>query len=188
MIKRNIILLLLLCFVFRAAAQDAEIGKIKTLYTETQELIATMSAPSEEMRGGLYCSELTVNKYDAQWRAVGTYLKTIRFWYTDQPEFAEMEGGSKASALRKVEISSKWAAGNTEHTELLFDKGQLVFCFKKDASYDNIETPKEMRWYFSGDKLIRYQEGINILKEMPDAKEIQALSQRMLELFYTTFN
>ncbi len=186
--RKSIIFLFLLFIGFAAVAQDVAIEKIRELYKSTQELIDSAQSASDEPHGGLYCNEVVVNKHAAQWRAVGDFKKVIRFWYLDQPEFAEMENGSKESALRKVEISSKWSADNTENYELLFNNGELVFCFKKEASYDNKEKPIETRWYFDNGKLIRYMEGQEIIKEMPDAKEIHELSKSMMNLFFNTFN
>lgn len=169
-------------------AQEAEITRIRELYQHTQNLIDTSMIMSEEPHGGLYCNELTVNKFGSSWRAVGNYLKVIRFWYSDQPYFAGIENGSKESALCKVEMSATYAGNNTETWELLYDKGKLIFCFIKDASYAYAENPKEMRWYFADGKLIRYMEGQHIMEEMPDTKELQEISNKMMELFFTTFN
>ncbi|MFH0894040.1 MAG: hypothetical protein V2A54_06360 [Bacteroidota bacterium] len=182
-------LLFILLFVVSNSciAQDDEISKIRALYQKTTEeqLIAVMPAPDNY--GTLYNNEIVINKYNGSWRAVGNYICKMNFWYTDQPAFAKEEHGKEESALRKVEMTSTWSANNIESFEFLYENGELVFCLKKDATYDNQEKPLEYRYYFSRGKLIRYMLGQETQKTLPDTKEVLANSQRMMNLFLTTF-
>jgi hypothetical protein len=184
-------ILLIVCLVtngLQLAAQDKDITHIRELYAQTQDLINTSKIVSDDPHGGLYCNEIVVNKYGTQWRAVGNYLRTIRFWYNDQPRFAAEIKGNPESALVKVEISSGWSDGNNEDYELLYEDGKLIFAFRSDASYDNKNAAHEYRWYFNNNVLILYMEDQQIIAELPDAKEILTMSDQMIKLFLATFN
>jgi hypothetical protein len=184
--KKIISLLACLLFTMVVFSQEDKIKEIRDLYTSTQEDIAVCSNPETEYSSGMYCSELTVNKYNGSWRVVGTYLKIIKFWYTDEP-YLDGED-NPLSVLRKIEVSSTWSADNKSYTELLYKNGKLIFYYLKDASYDYYDKPFETRWYFDNDKVIRYMEGQEIKNTIPSDDQILGISTSLTKLFLETFN
>jgi hypothetical protein len=182
--KKIISLLACLLFTMVVFSQEDKIKEIRDLYTSTQENIAVAVKGEETVN--FYCNELVVNKHGGSWRAVGNYLKTIKFWYTDDPTADDED--NDLLVLSKIEVNSEWSAGNKNYTELLYKDGKLVFCFQKDASYDNIEKPFETRWYFDNDKVIRYMEGQEIKNTIPSADQILGISTSLTKLFLETFN
>jgi hypothetical protein len=127
-------------------AEDAAIGEIKKLYTETAAAIA-LAQKGEA--GGLYCNELAVNSRNGSWRAVGNYAKKIAFWYSDQPEFATAEGQEAEAVLAKVEVRET-AAVRSLYREFFFAGGRLLFFFCSEKSGD--EPVSEERIYFKDGK------------------------------------
>lgn len=181
------VILFLSCFLFATVifSQEEKIKEIRDLYAKTQENIAACLNPETASTSGLYCNELTVNSTNGSWRAVGNYLKTIKFWYTDDPTLDGED--NDLMVLSKIEVNSNWAVGNKNYTEFLYNDGKLVFSFQKDASYAYIEKPFETRWYFADEKPILYMEGQEI-KTIPSAEQIQKMSKSLTRLFLETFN
>lgn len=129
------------------AAEDAGVQEIKKLYAQTAAAIAL--AQKSEV-GGLYCSELIVNSRGGSWRAVGNYVKKAVFWYSDQPEFAEMAEQKAETVLAKVEVSETSAA-RFRYSEFLYAGGRLRFFFRSDKNGD--EPALEERVYFWDNRL-----------------------------------
>jgi len=132
-------------------APDDPIAAIRALYARTNDAIqAARERPGEG--GGLYCTEVAVNRLAGMWRAVGNYARTTAFWFSDQPDFVAAEGREGRAALVKAEISTT-AAGQTLYEEFLFDEGVVVFYYARAKAGE--EAVSEDRCYFDAGKLIR---------------------------------
>lgn len=129
----------------------------------------------------MYLDSVTINSNGKQWRAVGTYKKVIRFWYTDDPNNCEDCGKKGVNTLQKVEIDEE-SGVRLYHREFLFKNAQLVFCF--------LNNEKAYRYYFNETKLIKYIEDkytfpdsklaeINIKPVNLEANELKALFQSL---------
>lgn len=138
--------------VFPGAVQDDDIRLIRELYSRTNESIRLARANKNGEAAPLYCNETVTNRYDGSWRAVGNYSRKAAFWYSDQPEFARRQNAPAESVLVKVEVQET-AAVRLVAEEYLFDKGELVFYFRRSKAGDS--TPVEERFYFHGKTLIR---------------------------------
>ena len=136
------------------SVQDDEIRLIRELYARTNEAIRLARAKEIGEAVPLYCNETVTNRYDGSWRAVGNYSRKAAFWYSDQPEFARYQNAPEESVLVKVEVQET-AAVRSLAEEYLFDKGELVFYFRRSKAGES--TPIEERFYFHGKKLIRRQ-------------------------------
>ena len=136
------------------SVQDDEIRLIRELYARTNEAIRLARAKEVGEAVPLYCNETVTNRYDGSWRAVGNYSRKAAFWYSDQPEFARYQNAPEESVLVKVEVQET-AAVRSLAEEYLFDKGELVFYFRRSKAGES--TPIEERFYFHGKKLIRRQ-------------------------------
>jgi hypothetical protein len=134
------------------AVQDDEIRLIRDLYSRTNEAIRLARAKEPGEGALLYCNEAVTNRYDGSWRAVGNYSRKVAYWYTDQPEFARYQNAPEESVLVKVEVQET-AAIRILAEEYLFDKGELVFYFRRSKAGES--APVEERFYFQGKKLIR---------------------------------
>ncbi|GEM_PF-3573427 len=132
---------LLLC-ALPLKSDDAAIVAIKKAYGETAQAIAR----AQKGEGGLYCTELDVNRLGGSWRAVGDYSKKAAFWFADQPDFVAAEGRRREAALAKVEVREKAAALEC-YREFFYLNGEPAFFFsKKDG--EGVDE----RVYFKGGK------------------------------------
>jgi hypothetical protein len=134
------------------SVQDAEIRLIRELYSKTNESIRLARTKNSGEAGPLYCNEVVTNRFDGSWRAVGNYSRKAAFWYSDQPEFAPYQNAPEESVLVKVEVQET-AAVRSLAEEYLFDKGELVFYFRRSKAVES--TPVEERFYFRGKTLLR---------------------------------
>lgn len=146
--------------------------EIRTHYANIDELVRECETDTENC--GLYQNELVVNTAGQDWRAVGSYKKTVEFWYTDDPtkcDECEKEG---LSTLEKV-IVREAGSTYTSLREYLYKQGELIFIYKKDDGEYGLE---EMRYYYSEGILIRYQLNTDVL----DVSEVdQRLEQYLLK-------
>ena len=124
------------------------IQEIRSHYKAIADLIADC-----ESECSLYKNELIVNSNNGSWRAVGTYSKSVEFWYTDDPTKCDECVLGGLSVLEKVVVRE---AGSTYKslTELLFKNGVLIFCYRKNEDEEGLN---EQRFYFEKGTLIRYQ-------------------------------
>jgi len=83
---------------------------------------------------------------------VGNYSRRVAFWYSDQPDFARYENLQEEAVLVKVEIEEV-AAVRSVAEEYLFDKGDLVFYYRRSKAGGAL--PGEERLYFRDKKMIR---------------------------------
>jgi hypothetical protein len=148
-----IVPLLLIIFgtVTAASAQtDKRIDAIRTLYQKINEDIAKSDAEPEY--SNIYLTELAVNKNNGSYPAVGIYRPVARFFYT----YGDREKEPYPNRLLKIVVAID-RSDRKEYSEYLFNETeQLIFYFEKK---DDVER----RVYFTGERLIRFQEGERIL-------------------------
>lgn len=176
-------LLLLPGFSPLLSAPTAQIERIRTLYQEQSRAIAkTIELARAGEPGELYANDLIFNTYDGSWRAVGTYRKSVTFWYADDPTISE-EG---ASVLRRVTVTTVSAA-RSYYEEFVFDGGEPVFYFRRTDS----ERPFELRCYWHQKKPIRLIEdgktndrpsGSKVTAQYDEAMRYRELFLKSMEL------
>ncbi len=155
MIKQLTAVLILLCSL-AGFSQNDQINNIREHYQDINKKIATcLESVDDEPFCDLYCNEIKLNINNKPWRAVGIFMKTIRFWYSDSPHFMPLIEKREQDALQKVEITELISDRET-YTEILYEDGELIFFYYKLVSGFNEHT--EERFYFSDGKLIRYLE------------------------------
>lgn len=140
---RFFVVFLFLC-ALPLKSDDAAIVAIKKAYGEAAQSIAR----AQKGEGGLYCTELDVNRLGGSWRAVGDYSKKAVFWFIDQPEFVAAEGKKREAALAKVEVREK-AAALESYREFFYVDGEPAFFFSRKGGGDVDE-----RVYFKGGKAL----------------------------------
>jgi len=174
----------MILYLFQAAimaAEDQQVQAIKKLYAETA---ATIALAQQGEAGGLYCNELTINSRSGSWRAVGNYSKKAAFWYSDQPEFATMEGNDVKSVLVKVEVRET-AAVSSLYREFFFGGGRLLFFFRSEKSGD--EPLREERIYFRDGKTVLRLLGLEKASAAIQTEAIFREAQYWQKLFLLSF-
>ncbi|HPI00278.1 MAG TPA: hypothetical protein PK772_08110 [Chitinophagaceae bacterium] len=137
----------------------AQSEKIKQIRSDYEETTAAINSCDDDPECTFYCNQFTINSNNKAWRAVGIYNKTIKFWYTDQPDMNTEGGAGKdgIGVLKKITITTK--STYTENLEYLFDdKGQLQFFYYTYAYNTQDPEKQEYRFYFSNNKLLYFTE------------------------------
>lgn len=162
---------------------DRAVEKIRTYYKDISEKIRLAETDDEQGQlGDLVMNELVINKRDHQWRAVGIYRETYKFFYRG----GDTEEHLYPDQLVKVVVSKR--VSNRDYTEeyLYSAKGELMFCFQTAQNDDTL--PAERRLYFSGVKAIRIIEDTKTRdrltnKDLKTATDVVAQSSKIKDLF-----
>lgn len=140
-----------------AQTVDKSVDKIRNFYNEVGKKVEFIEQGGEQGNyGELVCNELTVNKYEHSWPAVGIYKVSYKFFYEFSGDDPNKDPNPYPDRIVKIVVKSDISARHY-YQEFLYDKtGALVFYFLKA---EEGETPKETRVYFSAGKAIRLIEG-----------------------------
>jgi hypothetical protein len=173
-----------------ANAQTVEktVEKIRLIYNEISEKAKAAEKDDEKGElGNLVMNELVINKRRHQWRAVGIYVLTYKFFYQSIDESANppevVEKHLYPDQLVKVAVE-KNISNRAYLEEFIYDKtGALVFYFQK-VENDDTETPKERRVYFSAGKPIRIIEDEKKRDKLTvaDLKTVREISMENLQI------
>ncbi len=145
------------CFLFTALGVSAQTGKtvetIRKYYTTVAEKARLADTDEDQGQyGDLVMNELVINKRGHQWRAVGIFGETYKFFYRGGDSEAHMY----PDQLVMVKVERRVSNRNYLE-EFVYDKaGRLIFYFQKAENDDQV--PAERRVYFSGVKAIRIVE------------------------------
>ena len=99
--------LMLLCmhFISSTRAQDKQIKQIDAEYKPVSAWTDSSEKDTDdEMDEPYYCNQLLVNTGNKPGRAVCIYGKTVKFWYTDNPDQNTEENAGKdgVGVLKKM--------------------------------------------------------------------------------------
>lgn len=189
--KKMFLILLMSLFVHVAQAQTVEksVEKIRDFYTEVGKKIEFIEQGGEQGNyGELVCNELTINKFEHSWPAVGIYKISYKFFY----EFDKGDSNRDPNPYpdRIVKITSRSDVSSRRYyQEFLYDKtGALIFYYLKA---EENETAKETRVYFSAGKAIRFTEGEKkrdklTAEDIKTQREILQKSAQVREIFTKT--
>jgi hypothetical protein len=165
----------------QSATKDKTVEKIRAYYTDISEKARLAETDDDRGEfGDLVMNELVINKRNHQWRAVGIYGGSYKFFYKTIGEELYPE------TLVMVKIEKRVSA-RTYSQEFVFDeRGLLIFYFQK-AENDE-QMPKERRIYFDAAKAIRViedgkQRDKLSAKDLAAAKEVLADGVRIKEVF-----
>ncbi len=178
-----IFLLSLLGFSVFAQTTEKTVEKIRAYYNEISEKAKAAEEEDDQGEfGELVMNELVINKRRHQWRAVGNFVLTYKFFYRGGDSETRLYPDELVMVKVQREVSSRRYA-----EEFLYNKtGALVFYFQK-AEGDE-EVPAERRVYFSLGKAIRIIEDekkrdkLN-LKDTSTVKQIIQDSARIKDIF-----
>lgn len=172
------IVLVLTHVLISAQTNDKRIDDIRKLYTQTNSdiEIAEREAPYAQ----IYVVELTVNKTENQYPAVGTYSNISKFYYT----YGDREKNPYPDRLIKINVTTKRSAMITNSEFLFNPAGQLVFGFVKTDGEEQSET----RMYFEKGLLIKLLDGerdvnVRVRAAQDTAAAFKRESERLISLF-----
>lgn len=175
------------CFLFAALGVSAQTGtsveKIRKYYTTVAEKVRLAETDEEQGQyGDLVMNELVVNKRDHQWRAVGIFGETYRFFYRGGDSEAHMY----PDQLVMVKVERRVSNRNYLEEFVYDEAGRLTFYFQKAENDDQL--PAERRVYFSGVKAIRIVEDGKTrdrltAKDLKTSADVGAESARIKDLF-----
>ena len=179
----GIIFLLLLSLSISAQTTDRSVEKIRKIYTDVAEKARLAENDDEQGQfGELVMSELVINKRSRQWRAVGIYGQTFRFFY---------KGGNSEAHLypdELVMVKAERRVSNRKYAEeYLFDgSGRLIFYFQRSENDD--QTPAERRIYFDAARAVRVTEDGKsrdklTAADLATAREAAAAAARIRDVF-----
>lgn len=180
--KSSILLIVILVFAVNAGLGQT-IEAIKKRYAEIAEKARLCETDDERGKyGELVMNTLAINSRNHQWRAVGIYRPTYKFFY---------RGGDTEQHLYPDKLvfvkSERRVSNRTYNEEFLFsDAGVLMFYFQKAENDDQV--PAERRVYFTQAKAMRIIEDQTTrsrltAKDLTLAKEILSQSRNIKDLF-----
>jgi hypothetical protein len=183
--KQLLVILFILLPGLVVPAQTAEktVENIRKYYATISEKARLAETDGEQGQyGDLVMNELVINKLGHQWRAVGIFRETYRFFYRggDSEEHLYPDQLVMAKAERR-------SSSRTCIEEYVFDEaGRLIFYFQK-AENDEL-TPAERRVYFSPAGAVRIIEDGKTrdqltAKDVKTAAEIAATGAKIKEVF-----
>ena len=136
-----------------AQATDKTLESIKKLYLETSEQAIACETDDEKAEfGPLFMNTLTINSRDHQWRAVGIYGKTYKFFYTG----GDTETSMYPDKLVLVKLARR-LSNRTYNEEFLFSNNGTLAYYAQRAENDN-ELPASREIYYSNQLAIRIVE------------------------------
>jgi hypothetical protein len=175
------------CFLFAALGVSAQTGKtvetIRKYYTTVAEKVRLAETDEDQGQyGDLVMNELVINKRGHQWRAVGIFSETYKFFYGGGDSEAHMY----PDQLVMVKVERRVSNRNYREEFVYDEAGRLIFYFQTAANDDQV--PAERRIYFSGVKPIRVVEDGKIqdrlkAKDLKTSADAAAESARIKDLF-----
>lgn len=166
-----------------AQTVEKSVEKIRSVYKDVAEKARLAETDTDRGETGeLVMNELTINKRNHQWRAVGIYRQTYKFFY---------QGGNSEEHLYPDQLvmvkAERKVSDRTYSEEFLFSEtGELLFYFQKAENDKTV--PSERRVYFAGIRPIRVVDDGKTsdrlaIKAAASIKDIVAESAKIKELF-----
>lgn len=136
-----------------AQATDKTIEAIKKLYVQVSEQATACESDDDKGEfGPLVMNTLTINSRNHQWRAVGVYGKTYKFFYGG----GDTETSLYPDKLVLVKLDRR-ESNRTYNEEFLFSKNGTLAYYAQRADNDN-ESPASREIYFLNRTAIRIVE------------------------------
>ena len=178
-----VLIILLVGLGVSAQTIDKSVEQIRSIYTDVSE--KARLAESDKGRGefgDLVMNELTINKSNHQWRSVGVFRQTYKFFYKG----GDSEEHMYPDQLVMVKVERRESDRSYVNEYLFGDSGELLFYFQK-AENDKL-APAERRVYFAGGRPIRVIEDGKTrdrlsIKSSGTLKDISFESAKIRELF-----
>ena len=183
----NVILFLLLATGISAQSIDKTVESINKRYAEISAKVKACETDDDQGEyGELFMNTLTVNSRNHQWRAVGIYGQTFKFFYR-----AVGNDEKRLYPDQLVFVRVERTQSNRKYAEeyLYSDAGVLIF-YSQKAENDR-DAPADRRVYFSGRKAVRIVEDTKsrdrlTAKDGATVKAIDAASLKIGDTFLRT--
>lgn len=166
-----------------AQTTDKTVEKIRAYYNDISEKARLAETDDDHGQfGDLVMNELVINKRNHQWRAVGIYGQSFKFFYKGGDSEEHMYPDQLVLVLNERKTSNR----NYREEYLFSESGALMFYFQK--AEDDDQVPAERRVYFSGIRAIRIVEDAKTrdrltARDAITAKEITRQSARIKAIF-----
>lgn len=144
-------LILMTALFISAQTTEKTVEKILAYYNEVSEKAKAAETEDDQGEfGELIMNELVINKRGHQWRAVGQFRETYKFFYKTTGESMYPE------TLVLVKVERKVSDRSYTEEYLYNEKGALLFYFQK--AENDTEVPAERTVYFNLGRAIRIVE------------------------------
>lgn len=186
----SLILIFLSSAYLSAQTIDKTVESINKRYAEIATKAKACESDDEQGEfGELFMNTLTINSREHQWRAVGIYGRTYKFFYR---QVENIESRLYPDQLVFVKVERKESSRNYNEEYLYSDIGGLMFY--RQTSENDEYTAKERKIYFSlrgpiraivdGKTSDRFSaaEGKNLAPISREAIKIRELFQRSINL------
>ena len=166
-----------------AQTTDKTVESIRVRYTEIAEKARLCETDDEQGEyGSIFMNTLTINSRNHQWRAVGIYGQTYKFFYKGGDTEAHLYPDQLVFVVNEKKISDH----NYREEYLFSDTGALLFYFY--TSDFKLSDRDEIRVYFSGQKPIRVAKDQKTHDRMTKAdlitiKRLIAVSDTLKQIF-----
>lgn len=176
--------LLVIASGISAQATDKTIESINKRYTEASDKARLCETDDDRGEyGELFMNTLAINSRNHQWRAVGIYGQTFKFFYR---AVENDERRLYPDQLVFVKVQRKESSRNYTEEYLYSDAGVLMLYVQKAENDDQV--PADRRVYFSGAKPVRIVEDSKsrdrlAIKDGATAKAISSASLKIKDLF-----
>jgi len=179
----------ILAALVSAQTTEKTVETIRTYYNDVAEKAHLCETQEDQGEfGELVMNELTVNTKGHQWRAVGRYGQTFKFFYKAVGDDERRLYPDQIVFIKTERRSSD----RTYREEFLYsEKGVLMFYFQKAENDSSV--PAERRVYFSGTKTIRIIDDGKTRErfsatELKNIAEITRSSAKLKEIFTRSIN
>ncbi|CAN5476537.1 hypothetical protein BH10ACI3_BH10ACI3_08310 [soil metagenome] len=184
----GILFLFVLTVCASAQTTDKTVEKIRAHYNDVAEKAQMAQSDADQGQfGELVFNELNVNTGNHQWRAVGIYNLSYKFFYKG----GDTEAHMYPDKLVFVTVDKKISSREYKEEYLYSDAGVLMF-YSQTAENDD-QTPAKRLAYFSAAKPIRIVEDGKTrdkltAKDTATIKEITGQSRKIKEVFLKSIN
>lgn len=170
-----------------AQSTDKTVESINKRYAEISAKVKACETDDDQGEyGELFMNTLTVNSRNHQWRAVGIYGQTFKFFYR-----AVENDEKRLYPDQLVFVRVERTQSNRKYAEeyLYSDAGVLIF-YSQKAENDG-DAPADRRVYFSGRKAVRIVEDTKsrdrlTAKDGATVKAIDAANLKIGDTFLRT--
>ncbi len=153
---------------------DETVKKIDKIYTDVAEKARLCETDDEQGEiGELVMNTLAINSRGHQWRAVGIYSKTVKFFYKGGDSEERPYPDKLVIVINERRISDR-----RFREEWLFSETGVLMLFTYRVESE--EPPSEARIYYSGGKAIRTVDGEKVTDRL-SALDLKYVNQRASE-------
>jgi hypothetical protein len=170
--KSNILLIAILLLAANAGFAQS-VDAIQKRYADIAEKARLCETDNEQGEyGELVMNELAINSRRHQWRAVGIYGQTLKFFYKGGDSERRLYPDQLVFVVNERKVSDR----NYREEYLFSNAGALVYYFYKDDVL--ADKPSGIKVWFSAQKAVRIEQDGRIRNRMTKA-DVFSTNQRL---------